>query len=256
MEPRREKKCGRPTCKRKAQNGGLCRHHYRLAMEGKPTGLVDSTKSREHIARLRELGIGTPRIAELAGVPQVTIWRITQSTQVLAATEMRVMAIAIPRDPYLIAKAGACMPLVGAQRRLQALMANGHTGMDLAGYLGVNKRAVVAICAGHQQYVTADLARRIDSMFRELQLQQGGSSITRGRALVKGWHPPLAWDEDTIDDPNALPAEVERAEGTDWWPSYLELKDMGVSDEIAADRLGVKLKSLRARRDRLTKRAA
>jgi len=36
------------------------------------------------------------------------------------------------------------------------------------------------------------------------------------RAAARGWAPPLAWDDDTIDDPNATPdlgAETPRPQG-------------------------------------------
>lgn len=51
------------------------------------------------------------------------------------------------------------------------------------------------------QKVTAWRAADIAKVYDELSMTLGPSNITRLRAEAKGWPPPLAWDDDRIDDP-------------------------------------------------------
>ena len=57
------------------------------------------------------------------------------------------------------------------------------------------------------------------------------------------WPPPLAWDDDTIDDPNELP-DCGTRRRLSFDEQYLELRDLGYSDSDIAHRLGIKPKSL------------
>lgn len=243
---RPKKKCAKPTCPRKEQNGGFCKQHYRLAMAGKPMGLVSAGRASEHIAKLKAMGIGTPRIGELAGMPQVSVWRITEQDQILARTEAKILSIPLPGAAHELAKDGAPVAVIGTQRRLRALQVLGYRGIDLAERLGIQRRTVQSICAGEQDFVSADVARRVASLFEELQLTPGGTEVTRSRSLRKGWHPPLAWDEDAIDDPAATPQQHDRMEAKpgDWWDSYLELREMGLEPRAAADRMRLPWKTV------------
>jgi predicted DNA-binding protein (UPF0251 family) len=52
-------------------------------------------------------------------------------------------------------------------------------------------------------YVTRSTAARVARLYDLLSMRPGPSPIAKRRALAKGWAPPLAWDDDTIDDPRA-----------------------------------------------------
>lgn len=224
-------------------------------MVGQPTGFSDGARARAHIATLKAMGIGTPRIAELSGMPQVTIWRVSNSDRVLARTEARILAIALPSAAHEIAKDGASVALIGTQRRLRALQVAGYTTARLGDLVGIGKRAVVNICSDSQTYVTAEVARRVAALFDDLQATPGGNKTTRARSLAKGWHPALAWDEDAIDDPDAVPHTSEDR-NSDWYDSYLELLEFGIEPKAAAERVGVPWETAWRRADRNKKKAA
>ena len=67
----------------------------------------------------------------------------------------------------------------------------------------------------------------------------------RSAAAQMGWLSCWAWDDDTIDDPAASPAEGSRREGrlggADLAAEVRELLGFGLSRADAADRLGVTL---------------
>ncbi|WP_329123945.1 hypothetical protein [Streptomyces sp. NBC_01353] len=45
----------------------------------------------------------------------------------------------------------------------------------------------------------------IRAAYEALSMRTGTSAKTRLRAQRSGWAPPLAWDDDTIDDPHGVP---------------------------------------------------
>lgn len=195
------------------------------------------------------MGIGTPRITELTGLPSITIWRIkTQKSTIFASTEAKILAI--PLSPLELAKDGAYVDITGSRRRIRALQRVGYTYEFLAGELGLTNEAVreIGFDPTHS-HITAGCARRVVRVFDRLHLTPGPSRITERRAERKGWHPPLAWDEDTIDDPAAEPIDVRRKlhtkNGASWVEDYHELNDIGLTDRAIADRLGLDLKSMK-----------
>lgn len=243
-------KCARLTCSRKVQSMGLCLQHYRAATRDIPTGRVSTEPAALHITALRDAGLGLPRIAELAGVSKPTVWRIPRREQMLAGIEAKILAVPIPDRPIEIASDGAYINGVGTRRRLQALQAIGYTRADLAARIGMSEDGVSDLARGKGSHVTAGLGRRIDAAFRELQLTPGSNAVTRARSLKKGWLPPFAWDEDTIDDPGAEP-DLGEHHKLDWLAEYGELLDFGLTQQQAADRMGLKLDTLEARLRRL-----
>lgn len=98
----------------------------------------------------------------------------------------------------------------GARRRLQALAALGWTTVEIGAELGITGEAVQFIrdVDSHRMYrATAD---RIAAVYDRLSMRVP-PKWTRYRtrvqtlALRRGWAPPLAWDDDEIDDPGARP---------------------------------------------------
>jgi predicted transcriptional regulator len=95
------------------------------------------------------------------------------------------------------------VPAVGTHRRLQALAAIGWNRAHLAAELKVTKPAV-------GQWLTRDVvysstALRVSELYARLGDTPGASERTRRHAASVGWLPPIAWDEDTIDDPATPP---------------------------------------------------
>jgi hypothetical protein len=80
-------------------------------------------------------------------------------------------------------------------------------------------------------------------LFNELQLTPGSCERARRRAKKLGWAPPLAWDEDAIDDPDARPDFGQR-EAIGFVERYTEMRELGYNDLQIVARWGMKPESL------------
>lgn len=156
----------------------------------------------------------------------------------------RILAIRIPdvvshRD----VAAGRRVDSTGTVRRLRALVAIGYPQAAVCRRLGLLPTNGSQLFTGKRPYVLAATARRVENLFNELQLTIGPSADARYRAQQLGWLPPLAWDEDTIDDPAAEPAPAadKPTRGLD---RYAEMRDLGYSDALIVQRLNISARSL------------
>ena len=95
------------------------------------------------------------------------------------------------------------VPNTGTVRRLQALMFLGWRRGDIAERAGVSVGAVKEWMRGER--ITARTAARVAAIYDDMWSTPGPSKITAGKARHLGYVSPLAWDDDTIDDPDATP---------------------------------------------------
>lgn len=100
----------------------------------------------------------------------------------------------------------------GTHRRIQALQVLGWSSGTLGARLGITYQ-------GFQQFltvprVTRETAAKVVALYDELWDQQPpetckperiAAAKTRNYARRQGWVPPLAWDDDELDDPAARP---------------------------------------------------
>jgi len=138
----------------------------------------------------------------------------------------------------------------GSRRRLQALIRNGWPAPELAARLGCSRQALREKL--DYARVTAAGAAKIAALYDELwdrpppqgtRWEKTAATMARRYATERGWVPPLAWDEDAIDDPAAVPADGwERGEGRQHGTLTAEALDLigfGLDERQAAERLGV-----------------
>jgi len=108
---------------------------------------------------------------------------------------------------------GRAVPLLidatGTHRRIQALQALGWPRRHLEPAAGLQAGRLSQILRA--TVVTRTTATAIAHIFDQLCMTPGPSAVTRHRAAVKDWPPPLAWDDDTIDDPAAEPQHNARS---------------------------------------------
>lgn len=97
---------------------------------------------------------------------------------------------------------------IGTRRRLQALSAIGWTQTHLADELEVSVQSLHQLATDERRTVTAVTAERVRELYDRLSMTPGPSAMARTTAKRNGWAPPLAWDDDTIDDPDAEPEGV------------------------------------------------
>jgi hypothetical protein len=138
----------------------------------------------------------------------------------------------------------------GARRRLEALARIGYSSTDLAELLNLD--------VGHFADGFADVPPykwgAVDALFGRLELVEGRSRHAREEAIRRGYAGPLAWDEDTIDDPDAEPQGVEprgyrRINRTppDFAEMVAEHRSLGRFDEDIAERMGLTLRTFQKR---------
>lgn len=255
---------------------GLCGYHYakwRTAQHARGefvSMLVPADRALQHIAALRAAGVGLPRISELAAVPGRTINHLLLPNRRMVARsiEAALLAVPLPAIPHdeLLA-AGAKVPILGSRRRLRALARAGYSQDDLLIRMGATPGGcgLSKVYSGPQPYITARRARVIAALFNELQLIPGPSLRATSDAKRKGWPHPLEWDEDTIDDPAAVPHTPLRAappleRGRPIPPDFAEIvadhRELGRTDGDIAERIGIKLDTLQSRMKRLGERRA
>lgn len=232
-------KCSRDNCSRVAMSRGLCKHHYPIAYPAHLRGDVDSTRAREHIAALRARGVTIRMLLDQHGIYDSVVHRIERGERKIRRyTEAQILAIPIPT---VWAATLADVDATGTHRRIRALAAIGYTQEDIGARIGVIQRHIAGILG--RDKVSAATAAKVAKVFDELHLTPGPSEIARRRAKLKGWAPPLAWDDDTIDDPAAQP-DIGKTRTLSFRERYLELVELGYSDMQIADKLGQSLKSV------------
>lgn len=181
-------------------------------------GRVDAAPVREYTLSLMAYGIGMKRIAHIAGVSNSTLGKIlygseAQGIKPRARVAKHVAEKVMKVKPELqhLGKT-ALVEASGTRRRIQALVVIGWSKARLARQLGMapsnfNKTL-------NSETVHAETARKVQALYDQLwnQPQYGhdhrsriSANASRNRAKAKGWAPPLAWDDETIDDPNATP---------------------------------------------------
>lgn len=125
-------------------------------------------------------------------------------------------------------QASGNVPSIGATRRVRALMAIGWRKADLLAQ-GVPSAQLVTRA---RDWISVAGWRQTRDVYDRLSMTPGPSQTCRDRARSHGYAPPLAWDQDTIDDPRATP--------------QLGLASAGAIDRVVVDRVVAAAKAGRA----------
>lgn len=246
--------CRREECRQAERD--YARQVARLKAYGRWQPFTDAAPVREHVRGLMASGLGAARIAALAGISRGTLShllygdparQLPPSRRIRASAAQQLLAV----RPCLDNLASmAAVDAAGTRRRLQALTVTGWSGRMLAGLLPMEPSNLNAILRGRPA-VSAATARRARQLYDELWDQPPpertrGERISaaraRGHAARHHWPPPLAWDDDTIDDPAARPHPWRRARtqrSRDLAADAAELTACGYTRTQIADRLGV-----------------
>ncbi|MEU8469527.1 hypothetical protein AB0F30_16660 [Streptomyces sp. NPDC029006] len=99
----------------------------------------------------------------------------------------------------------------GTRRRVEALSVLGWSRAWMARQIGMGEVAFKK--AVRKERVTARLARQVAGLYdawwnhdpAEHGVSANAAARVRADAFRSGYHGPLAWDDDTIDDPQAMP---------------------------------------------------
>ena len=97
------------------------------------------------------------------------------------------------------------VPGIGTARRLRALGAIGYSEDMLGDRLGWHHTRIGQMRRDIDRRVLTVTARAVAALYDELCMTPGPSARAKSDAFARGWVPPLAWDDGSIDDPTAEP---------------------------------------------------
>ena len=183
---------------------------------------TDLEPVREHLRTLMR-SMRLVDIAQASGVPESSLQTVlyTSRSYCLTSTARAVLAVPVPAPHEVGAR---YVDATGTRRRLQALMRIGWPQRILAARLGRSIQAVSFLL--QQPVVTRRTRDDVRALYRELAGQLGpsrtGQRATAVRAAARGFLGPAAWNDDTIDDPAALPT-VDGEPADEPAPPYDEL---------------------------------
>ncbi|MEU1133549.1 hypothetical protein ABZ383_27455 [Streptomyces sp. NPDC005900] len=141
------------------------------------------------------------QIAREAGTEPSTVRRLIEGQKsVLTVNAEKILSV-----PLDVRVSRGDVPAIGAIRRVRALYALGHLNWVIAQEAGVSRDAICSLAAGSWQTLEVSRDAGIRAAYDRLSMRTGTSWKTRKTAARHGWVPPLAWDDDTIDDPSAQP---------------------------------------------------
>ncbi|WP_031030065.1 MULTISPECIES: hypothetical protein [unclassified Streptomyces] len=95
---------------------------------------------------------------------------------------------------------------LGATRRVRALYVLGHGPTVLAAATGLHRDAITQLAGGKWSQILSVRDQAVREAYGRLSMTVGVTREARSWAARQGWVPPLAWDDDTIDDPAAVPS--------------------------------------------------
>lgn len=223
------------------------------------SGRVDAQPAREHLAALIAAGVSLKRCAELGGVGTSTLGyllygRTERNEPPRKRIEKHVADAVLGVQPRLELMApGRRIPCTGTARRLQALVTLGYSVSALAAMLGI-ERTNMSTLMDPSREVTVRKALMVRGLYDRLWCtpndpegwrEKISASRARNMAAEKHWAPPLAWDDETIDDPDAAPQGVARRGGgrrqwrDDLAPEARHLLGSGMSVDEACAKLGM-----------------
>lgn len=193
-----------------------------LNASGRPVR-IPAAPVAAHLRKLLEAGMGWARITRAAKASSCTVARILNGQELVRrSVAERLLAVQYRPAP------GRYVEATGTRRRIQALIAIGHPIAGIAAEVGADQSVITDILNNQDRIrgITADrIAAGYDWLARRppVTSRETAASACRNRALRNGWAPPAAWDDDTIDDPNAIP-EWTGFCGSDrgWWTHRLE----------------------------------
>lgn len=209
-------KCRCHPCR--AANSTYASEHNRQKLYGR-TNLVDAEPARQHVRQLLASGMGWKTVAKSAGVGTSVMTKLlygkrradgsrVPTQRLRPETRHRLLEVKLELADH------AHIASIGATRRIRALMALGWSQTKLAERLGVTPSNFTHLPAGSRPYILAATARAVIQLYDELSMTRPpeathrdriAASRSRGYAKARRWVPPLAWDDEDLDNPTAHP---------------------------------------------------
>lgn len=164
---------------------------------------VSSDAARQRLAEWREGGATYGEIADHVGLTDSLIWDVLHEKRPIIYTRSARTILAAKGHPVTV---------LGATRRVQALVRLGYSTPRIAAACNVSHDTIVDVRRRQPQFMARKVREGIVAGYEALSMRiptgetkQERAGITRARNTAErnGWPPPLAWDD--IDDPNETP---------------------------------------------------
>jgi len=182
---------------------------------------MDAEPVRAHVRALMAAGVSRRRIAVLAGVHEATIGRLlygrtdrAPSGQVRTASARALLSVRATKEAL---SPRTAIDATGTKRRLQALVALGWSRQKLAESFGADRSCIGRYMVRDRVQASTALAVKdlYDRMWdtappEETRWDRAAAAAARNYAADRGWVKPMAWDDETIDDPAAKPSGTKQ----------------------------------------------
>lgn len=176
---------------------------------GRPALSLPVQPVRDHVQSLMDAGMSFNAVSLAAGYKsRNALVSALAREKVQRKTYERIMGVSLESDT----RETRFVDATATRRRLQALMVIGHSSRTLAELLGHGDHSGVLDITNGTPKIRALTELKVAAIYDDLWDKPGPAKRTAGIAKRKGWSPPLAWDDDTIGDPNSTPCG-------DWKPS-------------------------------------
>lgn len=187
--------CSRPNCTEKVRNKQkrLCESHYRKQLRADRSARKVTTELC--LGRLQSYRVQRwtyKQIADACGLPATVIRDVITGryTTVTVRTHQSIMTL--PPTP-----SKSCVTPKGFRRRIEALACMSWGQEGVANEIGYTYRFVNhAYCTGK---FSVKLGNALAEAYPRLASSVGPNAQAGKWAKAKGWAPPAAWDDDTID---------------------------------------------------------
>lgn len=205
---------GCPGCQRYAREIARTRHRakaYGMFESRQPAGPV-----RDHIEALHAAGMTWNQISRESQISKQTLdeLRAGRRANVAASTARALLAVAAVESTP-----AGYVDATGTCRRVRALYALGHTLTVQCGWYGTCTAVLDRWLYGRVTWVSQQSADTVRRVYEQESMREAeptyGANRARLRAARKGWLPPTAWDDDTIDDPATAPRQPGTGDGDD-----------------------------------------
>lgn len=193
--------CLRPGCDQPSHTRGYCESDYRRRVRMGMHGYRDAQPAREHVNQLRGLGWTWEQIATAAGLSNWVAYHLHRGTTRRLLPESYDAILAIPLEPR---DSHRGVDSTGTRRRVQALAWMGWPCAEIARRAGTTRSTLATLILPTRQ-ISYALARRVAAVYDDLSMTPGPSRGAAAKARQHGFAPPLAWDDDTIDNPKRRP---------------------------------------------------
>jgi hypothetical protein len=132
----------------------------------------------------------------------------------------------------------------GTTRRLQALVAIGWDTEHLASQLGWTPNCLTAVLNGSNP--PNGTHHPVATLYDRLSMTPGPNPDARTHAQQHGWAPPLAWDDDDLDNPTGTPADgwQRHTPKQPFTARYAEWRQLGYTDLEITRRFNIRADTL------------